>query len=162
MRVVSSSVPTCTATEEFTWPASWTPVQTIGSLLASMSSLLRADVYSVGHLSEETYREAINRHNAYLQHETLRVAVCNAVEACLQGTYGCPRGLAELVVVQKFVSYYNRYREIIEFNLHLSGKEMRTFAGSLKGTFDYHVLLDRLEDLLERLTSTYGIISASV
>ncbi|KAL3200270.1 hypothetical protein MRX96_043533 [Rhipicephalus microplus] len=90
--------------------ASWTPVQTIGSLLASMSSLLRADVYSVGHLSEETYREAISRHNAYLQHETLRVAVCDAVEACLQGTYGCPRGLAELVVVQKF----HRWRRVIQ------------------------------------------------
>ncbi|KAL1472019.1 hypothetical protein MTO96_039599 [Rhipicephalus appendiculatus] len=141
--------------------ASWTPVQSIGSLLASMSSLLRADVYSAGHLSAEAYQEAISRHNYFLQHETLRVAVCDAVEACLRGNSEYPRGLAELVVLQKFVSYYNRYKEIIEASLHLSGKEMRSFAGSVKGTFDYHSLLARLEDLLERLKSTYGSNSSA-
>ncbi|KAH7950721.1 ubiquitin-conjugating enzyme E2 Z [Rhipicephalus sanguineus] len=141
--------------------ASWTPVQSIGSLLASMSSLLRADAYSAGHLSDETYREAMSRHNALLQHETLRVAVCDMVEACLQGNSAYPRGLAELVVLQKFVGYYNRYKEIIEANLHLSGKEMRSFAGSLKGTFDYSALMARLEDLRERLQRKYGTNSSS-
>ncbi|KAH7945713.1 hypothetical protein HPB49_014431 [Dermacentor silvarum] len=136
--------------------SSWTPVQSIGSLLASILSLLRADAYSVGNLSSEAYQEAIDRYNSYVQHETLRVAVCDTVEACLQDNSAYPRGLAELIILQKFVGSYSRYKEIIEANLHLSGTEMKSFTGLVKGTFEYGTLLARLEDLLQRLKSKYG------
>ncbi|KAH6930544.1 hypothetical protein HPB50_014671 [Hyalomma asiaticum] len=139
----------------------WTPTQSIGSLLASILSLLQADAYSQGHLPAETYQQAMSRHISYVQHETLRVAVCDTVEACLQGNSRYPPDMAERVIPHTFLGYYNRYREIIEANLHLSGREMRTFAGSHKGIFQYNVLLVRLDDLLQRLKNKYGTSSSA-
>ncbi|KAL1485801.1 hypothetical protein MTO96_009516 [Rhipicephalus appendiculatus] len=105
-----------------TWvgPA-WSPAQCIASVLVSIQSLMTENPYynEPGYESERWPGEAA-RYNTIIQHETIRVAVCNTVEACLQGNSPCPAPLRE-VILKSFPDFYNTYENVVKSHLHLSG-----------------------------------------
>ncbi|KAL3184390.1 hypothetical protein MRX96_031941 [Rhipicephalus microplus] len=71
----------------WTGPA-WSPAQSIASVLISIQSLLSENPYHNEPDHETEWRPGDSkRYNLIVQHETIRVAVCDAIEACLNG---CP------------------------------------------------------------------------
>ncbi|KAL1426484.1 hypothetical protein MTO96_018288 [Rhipicephalus appendiculatus] len=64
----------------------WTPAQGIESLLVSIQSLLNQDPFynQPGYIKGQADNYASN-YKAFVEHETIRVAVCDTVAACLSG-----------------------------------------------------------------------------
>ncbi|XP_037517123.2 ubiquitin-conjugating enzyme E2 Z [Rhipicephalus sanguineus] len=135
-----------------TWvgPA-WSPAQCIASVLVSIQSLMTENPYynEPGYESERWPGEAA-RYNTIIQHETIRVAVCNTVEACLQGNSPCPAPLRE-VILKSFPDFYNTYENVVKSHLHLSGSPMNDPFGDKRGVYQFSTLLTRLQSLNEQI-----------
>nr|XP_037278997.1 ubiquitin-conjugating enzyme E2 Z-like [Rhipicephalus microplus] len=135
-----------------TWvgPA-WSPAQCISSVLVSIQSLMTENPYynEPGYETERWPGEAA-RYNTIIQHETIRVAVCNTVEACLQGNSPCPAPLRE-VILKSFPDFYNTYENVVKNHLHLSGSPMNDPFGDKRGVYQFSTLLTRLQSLNEQI-----------
>ncbi|KAL3199758.1 hypothetical protein MRX96_043793 [Rhipicephalus microplus] len=131
--------------------AGWSPSQSIESLLVSIQSLLSRDPLTdePGFIKAQKDKYARN-YKAFVEHETIRVAVCDAVAACLSETSTLPATLRD-VVLKKFLECYDRYEAAVKSKLDLSGKEMPKTYFYHKGTFEYAELLTRLRDLKQRV-----------
>ncbi|KAH7935765.1 ubiquitin-conjugating enzyme E2 Z [Rhipicephalus sanguineus] len=130
----------------------WSPAEGIESLLVSIQSLLIQDPLD----NEPEFVKAqadkyASNYKAFVEHETIRVAVCDTVAACLSGTSTLPPKLRE-VVLKKFLECYDRYEAAVKSKLHLSGNEMPKMYYYYKGTFEYAGLLTRLQDLKQKVT----------
>ncbi|KAH7959906.1 hypothetical protein HPB49_014777 [Dermacentor silvarum] len=91
-------------------------------------------------------------YNTVLQHETIRVAVCDAVEDCLRGSSLCPNLLRD-EVVKHFSQIYGYYEKVVRERLPLTGCFMNdAFDGGI-AAFQYETLLARLQDLHERVAT---------
>ncbi|KAH8021780.1 hypothetical protein HPB51_016859 [Rhipicephalus microplus] len=114
------------------------------------------NLYSCGYVSLEILgagwspTNSARNYKAFVEHETIRVAVCDAVAACLSETSTLPATLRD-VVLKKFLECYDRYEAAVKSKLDLSGKEMPKTYFYLKGTFEYAELLTRLRDLKQRV-----------
>ncbi|KAH6928571.1 hypothetical protein HPB50_017001 [Hyalomma asiaticum] len=142
----------------------WSSVQSLCSLLLSIQSLLTDDPYYEqekfhrNYQGKEMYRESANKYKAYVRHEIVRVAVCDAVESCLQELSPYPAALRE-TVLKVFLELYNRYEESVKKELHLNATAMldptRLLHGThslvdnvvYHGTYQHEALLARLQDL---------------
>ncbi|KAL1478948.1 hypothetical protein MTO96_015942 [Rhipicephalus appendiculatus] len=137
-----------------TGPA-WSPVQTISSVLLSIQQLLMEEPYCNEPLLAEAVLNDPQDYKQKLQHETIRVAVCDAVEACMQDNPPCPLDLAA-VIISKFADSCDKYVDKAKSLLHLTGTKMeKSFLGpNLEDTtFQYQTLLTRLVQLNERVNS---------
>lgn len=131
-----------------TGPA-WNPVQTISSVLLSIQSLFKEEPYCNEPQLAEAFLNDSAGYKQRLQHETIRVAVCDAVEACMQDNSPCPQDLAA-VVISTFADSYDKYEDKVKSLLHLTGTKMeKCFVGPNleEATFQYETLLRRLMEL---------------
>ncbi|KAL3198406.1 hypothetical protein MRX96_014231 [Rhipicephalus microplus] len=117
------------------------------------------NLYACGKVCLSILEAFLNDYQDYkrkLEHETIRVAVCSAVEACMQDNPPCPLDLVA-VIISEFTEHYDKYVRKVKSLLHLTGNLMeKTFLGpNLEDTtFQYEALLTRLMKLNERLNTT--------
>lgn len=126
-----------------TFGSTWTPAQSLSSLLVSIQSLL-CDVHKFKD-------EAVNdRFESILQHETIRVAVCDTVESCLRVDSPLAQTLKD-GVLQKFSEFYDRYEEVVKSRMQLTGTQMHDPARFNAGTYQFEKLLTRLQELKQKV-----------
>ncbi|KAL1435234.1 hypothetical protein MTO96_011156 [Rhipicephalus appendiculatus] len=129
---------------------SWSPAFSISSVLVSIQSLLTEKPYfNDTHWSSDERPEDCETYSLIVQHETIRVAVCGAVEACLNGSSPCPPFLRH-VMVRVFLACFDNYEKAVETRLELTGEEMidpLCFQTYERGRYDYKTLLARLHAL---------------
>ncbi|XP_072141869.1 ubiquitin-conjugating enzyme E2 Z-like [Dermacentor andersoni] len=138
-----------------TWPGpAWSPAQSVSSVLISIQSLLNEEpYYNEPGFAKGMSPVASKSYNDNIQHETIRVAVCDMVEACLQANPPCPPDLAEAILKQ-FAESYGMYEEKVK---GLTQVTFSNVAGGFLGfftqktTYQYDTLLTRLKDLKERV-----------
>ncbi|XP_037291155.2 ubiquitin-conjugating enzyme E2 Z [Rhipicephalus microplus] len=125
--------------------SSWNPEMTLQAVLVSIQSLLieqpLANEPAMGR-EFETWLEKTIRCNATLRFQTLRVAICDALEACLLGNSLYPQ-LVQQAVMKHFVEQYAKY-ESVAFSL--LGED-----SSNEESKQYAALLERLQDLQDRI-----------
>lgn len=135
-----------------TWPGpAWSPAQGMESALISIQSLMNENPY---HNEPAFYRNEKNpgdsgRYNEFVQHETIRVAVCGMVQIALQDSPECPPLFREHIL-KYFVESYNKYEDIVKKNVHLSGTTMLDLT-VYTGNFQYETLLAELKELNEKV-----------
>lgn len=132
-----------------TWSGpAWSPAQSLSSILISIQSLLNEKPYhnEPGFEQERNAGDA-KRYNDIIQHETLRVAVCDMLEKRVS----CPEALRE-VMEKSFPDYYEIYENICKSNLHHQGSSMQDPFGEKRGNFDYQSILKRLEAIKKTLS----------
>ncbi|KAJ4450335.1 hypothetical protein ANN_01755 [Periplaneta americana] len=109
---------------EHTWTGpSWSPAQSLSSVLISIQSLLNEKPYhNEPGFERERCPGDIGRYNDIIQHETLRVAVCGMLEneTCL----AVPDALRE-VMEKTFLEFYDYYESTVRKKLHLHGQHMQ-------------------------------------
>lgn len=129
----------------------WTCAQTIQSLLLSIQSLLNEHPYSnEPGFSHTQNPEKSKLYNDYIQHETLRVAVCDMVE----GYVPMPTLLQEMVQ-RAFLQYTDFYEEVIASNMNSDYKPMFCPYGMSVGHFRYSEMAVRLHQLTEKMRAKY-------
>ncbi|KAH6920684.1 hypothetical protein HPB50_028329 [Hyalomma asiaticum] len=99
----------------------WSPALCLSSVLTSIQSLLTEKPYlNDAGCKRERHQVDSERYNSIVQHETIRVAVCDAVEASLKRSSPCP-ALLRKVMLKSFQDYYNKYEEVVQSNVALTG-----------------------------------------
>ncbi|KAH7935866.1 ubiquitin-conjugating enzyme E2 Z [Rhipicephalus sanguineus] len=134
-----------------TWPGPpWTPVQNIGSVLTSVQSLMneqpfRSDPGTTAHmpLSPAELKDRA-------RHDTVRVAVCDIVEACLRDQPPCPPYLVG-EIMKTFAESYDKYEESVKALAELDGSRRLSQTLGLTTTQLYEPLLSRLRQLGQRV-----------
>ncbi|KAL1424954.1 hypothetical protein MTO96_019813 [Rhipicephalus appendiculatus] len=125
---------------------SWNPTQnSIETVLVSIQSLLNKKT-----CFEDSGTDDACRYDAVIQHETIRVAVCDVVEACLAGNSPCPPFLRQKIL-KAFSQHYSWYEKVVGDRVHLDGTVMVGPFGGSKGVYQYRSLLERLRSLYVRL-----------
>lgn len=145
-----------------TWPGpAWTPALSIESVLVSIQSVMAENpYYNHPQFRVELTPDDVCRYNDIIQHETIRVAVCDAVQACLdeeaavEGVVSScaplPAALRE-VVFETFAESYDRYEAAVKARLDMTGCLMNDPFGITRGRYGYKTLLQRLRDLNDRI-----------
>ncbi|XP_054922644.1 ubiquitin-conjugating enzyme E2 Z-like [Dermacentor andersoni] len=129
----------------------WSPAQSIGSLLVSIQSLLTDDpFYNDPYVTKGMHQEAANKYKVFVRHEVVRVAVCDAVESCLEDNSSHPAVLREKVL-ELFLEFYDRYEAAVRSELHLTGTKMQDPISFADGVYQHDALLTRLQDLKARV-----------
>ncbi|KAH8038904.1 hypothetical protein HPB51_004016 [Rhipicephalus microplus] len=134
----------------------WSSGQCLGSVLLSIKALLSTEnpvaqgstlrvLPTLGSCQSDKLC-----YNAVLQHETIRVAVCNTVEECLTGASAYPSPLRE-VVLKHFPQFYGEYERAAKKQLHLSGTRMNDSQELDVPMYQFDALLERLAQLRERV-----------
>nr|XP_050024081.1 ubiquitin-conjugating enzyme E2 Z-like [Dermacentor andersoni]XP_050025083.1 ubiquitin-conjugating enzyme E2 Z-like [Dermacentor andersoni] len=126
-----------------TFGQTWSPALSLSSLLLSIQSLLCE-------LPKFADEERSKQFEAVIRHETMRVAVCDTVEACFAEKPPFPPALKEKIV-EKFAELYTTYESEVQAKLHLSGTQMEDNWLGNKVTCQYEALLARLRDLKEKI-----------
>ncbi|KAH8021330.1 hypothetical protein HPB51_015320 [Rhipicephalus microplus] len=125
----------------------WSSAQSLCSVLLSIQSLLSEDpYYNQTYVVKGANRQDANNYKEYVRHEIFRVAVCDAVESCLQQRCPYPAEL-RTTVLKQFLEFYDRYEESVRSCLHLDGTRIRDPISYVKGTYQHKALLARLEGL---------------
>ncbi|XP_065293953.1 ubiquitin-conjugating enzyme E2 Z-like [Dermacentor albipictus] len=123
----------------------WSPAQSLSSTLVSIQSLLSDNPYYDAFSQEKAPGDA-EAYNVYIQHETLRVAVCDQVDAALREDAQCPPALRK-VILESFLESYNKYEETVNARLHQTGTTLRDPLMNATKTAQYETLLTRLQSL---------------
>lgn len=131
-----------------TGPA-WSPVQTLSSVLVSVQSMMVEKPYFEG-FSVEDPPGASARYNEFIRHETMRVTVCDQVEASLKETIECPPSLRSRIL-KSFLESYGKYEDAATAKLHLTGRQMKDPYTKNVSTYQYETLLTRLKSLKEEV-----------
>lgn len=127
----------------------WSPDHGLGGVLLAFQSLMTRSPYRDEPGYEvQNQSHKVSRYDAIILHETIRVAVCDQVEACLRGKSSLPPALREQVLVW-FPGFYDMYEAAVSAQLHLTGSEMTDPYGDWRGVFQYETLLTRLRNLKE-------------
>ncbi|KAH7963295.1 ubiquitin-conjugating enzyme E2 Z [Rhipicephalus sanguineus] len=130
----------------------WSPAQGLESVLISVQSLMNEKPYhnEPGFTNELVPGDA-DRYNEFIRHETIRVAVCDQVEAALKQSADCPAILREQIL-KCFYESYDKYEEIVKAKVHLTGttvKDVFTYQKQIQ--CQYETLLTRMRDLREQI-----------
>ncbi|KAH7972329.1 hypothetical protein HPB52_011123 [Rhipicephalus sanguineus] len=81
------------------------------------------------------------------QHEVIRVAVCDAVECCINGSSLCPPPLMT-AMLQSFLDNIEKYIKVLGSNQNLTGMAMPFCQpGNVRGYYQFGVLVTRLRTL---------------
>lgn len=142
-----------------TWTGpSWSPAQSLSSVLISIQSLLNEKPYhNEPGFERERCPGDIGRYNDIIQHETLRVAVCGMLEN--ETSLTIPDALSE-VMDKTFLEFYDYYESSVRKKLHLHGQHMQDPFGEERGTFQYRNILTRLQALHAKLSAKCSNIGA--
>ncbi|CAG5127205.1 unnamed protein product [Candidula unifasciata] len=131
-----------------TWAGpSWSPAQTLSTVLISIQSLMNEKPYhnEPGFKHERTSGDS-KHYNDIIQHETLRVAVCDMIE----GGIRIPDTL-RAVMESSFPDYYKYYQQVCESLQHMDGMEMNDPFGDTRPKFDFKSLSRRLKAIRARV-----------
>ncbi|KAH7957761.1 ubiquitin-conjugating enzyme E2 Z [Rhipicephalus sanguineus] len=127
-------------------PCDWSPAQSLSSTLVSVQSLLSDNPY-YDIFSVQLWRGDSEKYNTLIQHETIRVAVCEQVEAALRDDAKCPPSFRK-VILESFLESYGKYVDAVTARLDQTGTPLKYFAlGSVKRIAEYDALLTRLQSL---------------
>ncbi|KAL1417513.1 hypothetical protein MTO96_000610 [Rhipicephalus appendiculatus] len=128
----------------------WSPAQGLESVLISIQSLMNEKPYhnEPGFTNELAPGDA-ERYSECIRHETIRVAVCDQVEAALKESPDCPAIFREQIL-KSFSESYDKYEEIVKGKLHLTGTTANTF-GFTNMKYQYETLLTRMRGLREQV-----------
>ncbi|KAH6936418.1 hypothetical protein HPB50_016968 [Hyalomma asiaticum] len=97
------------------------PLLHLENVLASIKSLLsRKPYFNQPGVYSETWAGELERYSRAVQHDTVRVAVRDAVEACLNESSQCPPYLRE-VMMKTLVAYYDKYVVVLPIKLVVTG-----------------------------------------
>ncbi|KAK8777651.1 hypothetical protein V5799_029009 [Amblyomma americanum] len=134
----------------------WSQYHGLGGVLLSFQSLMTVSPYrdEPGYEAQNQSRN-VSRYDAIILHETIRVAVCDQVEACLRGTSSLPPTLREQVLLW-FPGFCDKYEQAVGAHLHLTGSEMTDPYGDWRGVFQYETLLERLQNVKEGIAKRSG------
>lgn len=134
----------------------WSPHQCLGNVLFTIKSLLTSEnpvsqgsAFGVLPAYGTWLSDKICCNDA-LQHETIRVAVCDAVEECLRGTSACPQPLRD-EILRHFPQFYREYEMAVRSRLHLTGSYMNDSTDGGVPVYQFETLLERLEALREKV-----------
>ncbi|XP_075539270.1 ubiquitin-conjugating enzyme E2 Z-like [Dermacentor variabilis] len=148
--------------------SSWTPAQTVGSVLLSVQSIMTEDPFDDQRRVASVSLVAGGQHplcatRVTVLHETIRAAVCDVVESCLRGNDPWPASMRE-AVLGAFGDNYPHYEDACKDNLAADGREM---AGT--GTicpdgskYGFGTLLARLQSLNEQVREEGNAAAAGV
>ncbi|XP_005094047.1 ubiquitin-conjugating enzyme E2 Z [Aplysia californica] len=131
-----------------TWAGpSWSPAQTLSSVLISIQSLMNEKPYhnEPGFEHERTSGDS-KHYNDIIQHETVRVAVCDMMD----GLCSMPDSL-RAVMESSFPDYYKYYVEVCENHIHLDSMDMNDPFGDSRPKFKFKQLLKRLKCIQNRM-----------
>jgi ubiquitin-conjugating enzyme E2 Z len=132
-----------------TWAGpAWSPALSLSSLLISIQSLLNEKPYhnEPGYDTAERQTGDSTKYNRIIQHETIRVAVIEALER----PEIFARCQPHLEMIKKtFPQSYEYYETVLKDNQHLDGQPMNDPFGEKRGKYDYTSLLTRLQSLRE-------------
>ncbi|KAL1424898.1 hypothetical protein MTO96_019760 [Rhipicephalus appendiculatus] len=112
----------------------WSPEQSLSSTLVSIQSLVGYSVFDW----------------AKIQYETIRVAVCDQVDAALREDAMCPPAFRK-IILELFMESYSEYEDVIKARLHPIWALEEPFTSDAYRTADYEALLTRLQSLKEKL-----------
>ncbi|GFO20236.1 ubiquitin-conjugating enzyme e2 z [Plakobranchus ocellatus] len=134
-----------------TWAGpSWSPAQTLSTVLISIQSLMNEKPYhnEPGYKHERTQGDSKN-YNDIIMHETIRVAVCDMID----GTTRTPMpDTLRAVMESSFPDYYRYYVQVCESHMHLDGQPMNDPFGDSRPTFNFRQLLKWLKSIKARLS----------
>jgi len=149
-----------------TWPGpSWSPALSLSSLLISIQSLMNDKPYhNEPGYERERNAGASRQYNLIVEHETVRVAVLEALERDLEPSTvvqtSCRRSppmAAPLMEVIKssFPQFYDHYEALMLKHKHLDGTKMNDPFGDSRGTYQFANLLKRLNLLKEKYVDLF-------
>jgi len=130
-----------------TWEGpGWTPVQTIGSVLLSIRSLMNSAPYrnEPGYEDIPTSDPACKQNNQRIRYETIRVAVLDMVDLASKSAF-LPEALASLVI-SSFSESTEAYKYICDEYSFLDGRTSTDGSGR-PTTFDFAGLKRRIEEM---------------
>ncbi|XP_075730744.1 ubiquitin-conjugating enzyme E2 Z-like [Rhipicephalus microplus] len=122
-----------------TFTLTWTPAMSLSSLFHSIQWLL-SDVQK---MKDKTLSDCFE---LILQHDTIKVAVCDTVEACLQDNPQFAKTVRD-VVLEKFAELYDMYEVVVRSMLHPTGNQINEPAEFNSDIYQFEKLLTRLQDL---------------
>ncbi|KAK3757902.1 hypothetical protein RRG08_058818 [Elysia crispata] len=134
-----------------TWAGpSWSPAQTLSTVLISIQSLMNEKPYhnEPGYKHERTPGDSKN-YNDIIMHETIRVAVCDMIDGATR--MHMPDTL-RAVMESSFPDYYKYYVQVCESHLHLDGQPMNDPFGDSRPTFNFRQLMKWLKTIKARLS----------
>ncbi|CAF1324205.1 unnamed protein product [Rotaria sordida] len=128
---------------------SWAAGLTLESVILSIQSLLSENPYhnAPGFTKERRLGDS-KAYKEMLQHETLRVAVCEMLET----TNSVPQQLREIMIKQ-FLKFYDYYIHVCKKNTDKDGQQMMDPFSKNCGLFQYSSILTRLQQLKSELES---------
>lgn len=136
-----------------TWPGPvWkSSVHSIRTVLIAIQSLMTQEPFhNEPALVRGRPEEESRAYNDLLVHETLRVAVCDEVEASLDAGSSYPPELRK-VVLRTFPELYDSHVETVRLNLRHTGFEGTDPFGGRTVTYQYDELLTRLQHLYDQV-----------
>lgn len=129
----------------------WSPAQCMESVLISVQSLMSENpYYNEPGFTKESVPGAAERYSEYIRHETIRVAVCDQVEAALKESTDCPATFRKQII-KSFSESYDNYEEIVKGKLHLTGTTMNDAFSTENKNYDYEALLTRMQGLRDQI-----------
>lgn len=129
----------------------WTPDKSLTSVLKSIQNIMNGNPY-VLESGFEVEKNPDDAHNYFciIQHETIRVAVCDALEDCLAGRHPCPPPLRQLMM-ETFDRWYPYYVGILNARRKQDGHRIHDPFGDKRPKCQIKNLLTRLENLKQRV-----------
>ncbi|CAG2111814.1 unnamed protein product [Medioppia subpectinata] len=135
-----------------TWSGpEWTPCQTLFSTLLSIQSIMNEKPYrnEPGFESYDNQSE-IDKYNAFIAHETLRVAVIGMLWTPTADATNIPLILRD-VMIASFKQNYRYFEDTIKSRLEMDGQTVSDpFGDYSQPSFQYKELLHRLRTLKEK------------
>ncbi|KAL1482830.1 hypothetical protein MTO96_033517 [Rhipicephalus appendiculatus] len=125
--------------------SSWSPAQSLSSLLISIQSLLSEIPNFTTHVANE-------RCQSVFEHETIRVACLRHGRGLPSRQFAVPSNLSKDAVLDKFLEFYDKYEGIVKSRLHLTGTKMNDPSCLNSGTYQFEKLLTRLQEAKQKVT----------
>lgn len=129
----------------------WTQDQSLTTVLRAIQELMNGNPYTLepGFEVEKKKNDMLTYFHI-IQHETVRVAVCETVEACLRGSHPCPPA-QRLLIMKLFNTWYPNYVEIVRARFRYDGHRFIDPFGDKRPRHHYKNLLARLENLKQQV-----------
>ncbi|KAH7936228.1 hypothetical protein HPB52_020312 [Rhipicephalus sanguineus] len=128
---------------------SWRPVLGIASVLVSIQSLMDEEPF-YNEPGTTWMPVSTEQYNDRVGHETVRVAVCDVVEACLRDQPPYPPYLVG-VILKTFAESYDKYESRVKALAELDSARRLFQTMGLTTAYLYEPLLSRLRQLGQRV-----------